>query len=84
VPAGGSVVEAPFLSTVWRVDVRPGERVAAGQPLLALEAMKLETVVPAPGSAEVAEILVTPGTQVAPGTPLVVLAPAGTASGSAA
>ncbi|WP_369793967.1 5-oxoprolinase/urea amidolyase family protein [Actinoplanes sp. SE50/110] len=74
VPDGGALVEAPFVSSVWRVDVRPGDRVAAGQPLLALEAMKLETVVTAPRAATVTDILVTPGAQVAPGSPLVVLA----------
>ncbi|BCJ47314.1 urea carboxylase [Actinoplanes ianthinogenes] len=74
VPEGGALVEAPFVSSVWRVDVRPGDRVTAGQPLLALEAMKLETVVTAPRDATVTDILVTPGAQVAPGSPLVVLA----------
>jgi urea carboxylase len=73
VPDGGALVEAPFVSSVWRVDVRPGDRVRAGQPLLALEAMKLETVVIAPQDGEVAGVLVTPGSQVAPGSPLVVL-----------
>ncbi|GIF22921.1 urea carboxylase [Actinoplanes tereljensis] len=74
VPEGGVLVEAPFVSSVWRIDVRPGDRVEAGQPLLALEAMKLETVVTAPRAGLVADILVSPGTQVAPGNPLVVLA----------
>ncbi|BCJ75943.1 urea carboxylase [Catellatospora sp. IY07-71] len=73
VPDGGALVEAPMLSSVWRVDVRPGDRVSAGQPLLALEAMKLETVIVAPQDGDVADILVTPGSQVAPGSPLVVL-----------
>jgi urea carboxylase len=74
VPDGGVLVEAPFVSSVWRIDVRPGDRVEAGQPLLALEAMKLETVVTAPRAGLVADILVSPGAQVAPGNPLVVLA----------
>ncbi len=74
-PPGGSVVQAPFLSSVWRVDVRPGDRVTAGQPLLALEAMKLETVLAAPLDGEVLEVLVSPGSQVDPGTQLVVIAP---------
>jgi len=74
VPAGGALVDAPFMSSVWRVDVRPGDRVTAGQPLLALEAMKLETVITAPQDGEVAAVLVSPGSQVAPGSPLLVLA----------
>ena len=75
VPAGGTLVEAPFLASVWRVDVRPGDVVDAGAPLLALEAMKLETVVGAPVAGVVAEVVVTPGSQVSGGSPLVVLAP---------
>ncbi|GAA0525745.1 urea carboxylase [Paractinoplanes ferrugineus] len=74
VPEGGVLVEAPFVASVWRVDVRPGDRVEAGQPLLALEAMKLETVVTAPRAGLVTDILVSAGAQVAPGNPLVVLA----------
>ncbi|GAA2875868.1 urea carboxylase [Actinoplanes cyaneus] len=74
VPDGGMLVQAPFVSSVWRVDARPGDSVVAGQPLLALEAMKLETVVLAPCDGVVVDILVTPGAQVAPGNPLVVLA----------
>ncbi|HWS35073.1 MAG TPA: carboxyltransferase domain-containing protein [Actinoplanes sp.] len=74
VPDGGALVEAPFVSNVWRVDVRPGDRIRAGQPLLALEAMKMETVVVAPQDGAVADVLVAPGTQVAPGDPLLVLA----------
>ncbi|TWP52279.1 5-oxoprolinase/urea amidolyase family protein [Lentzea tibetensis] len=70
----GDVVEAPFLATVWRVDVRPGDVVRAGDPLLALEAMKAESVVPAPRDGEVVEVLAGPGDQVGPGTPLVVMA----------
>jgi urea carboxylase len=73
-PPGGHVVEAPFMSTVWRVDVRPGDQVRAGDHLLALEAMKTESVVAAPADGEVVRVLVTPGDQVGPGTALVVLA----------
>ena len=75
VPEGGAVVEAPFLASVWRVDVRPGDVVTAGTPLLALEAMKLESVLSAPRGGVVEQVLVVPGSQVGPGTPLVVLSP---------
>nr|WP_042188873.1 urea carboxylase [Kibdelosporangium sp. MJ126-NF4]CEL18512.1 Urea carboxylase [Kibdelosporangium sp. MJ126-NF4]CTQ97996.1 Urea carboxylase (EC 6.3.4.6) [Kibdelosporangium sp. MJ126-NF4] len=75
-PPGGRVVEAPFAATVWRVDVRPGDRVDKAQPLVALEAMKTETQLVAPAEGVVVDLLVQPGTQVAPGTAVAVLGPA--------
>ncbi|WP_130796955.1 urea carboxylase [Streptomyces otsuchiensis] len=77
VPAGGHLVEAPLSSTVWKVEAAPGTRVAAGDPLLVLEAMKMEVVVRAPGAGVVAEVLVSPGLQAEAGAPLAVLAPGG-------
>lgn len=67
VPEGSTAVTAPFTSTVWQVDVRPGDRVDAGQKLLAVEAMKMESMVHAPVDGHVLEVYVTPGEQVAPG-----------------
>jgi urea carboxylase len=72
-PPGGHVVEAPFAATVWRVDVRPGDQVSAGAPLIALEAMKTEALVRAPAAGEVLDVLVQPGELVGPGTALAVL-----------
>jgi urea carboxylase len=72
-PPGGQLVEAPFVATVWRIDVRPGDRVAAGQPLLALEAMKMESVVASPADGQVVDVVVRPGDLVTPGSTLVVL-----------
>ncbi|MHA5047515.1 5-oxoprolinase/urea amidolyase family protein [Streptomyces sp. SD15] len=76
VPAGGRLIEAEFAASVWQLNVRPGDRVTTGQPLLALEAMKMESRVPAPMDGVVAEILTKPGAQVEAGTALLVLAPA--------
>ncbi|MFJ1973762.1 5-oxoprolinase/urea amidolyase family protein [Streptomyces sp. NPDC087903] len=76
VPAGGRLVEAEFAASVWQVNVGPGDAVTAGQPLLALEAMKMESRVHAPVAGVVTEILAKPGDQVEAGTALVVLAPA--------
>ncbi|MFF3614036.1 5-oxoprolinase/urea amidolyase family protein [Streptomyces sp. NPDC002580] len=75
VPEGGRLIEAEFAASVWQVHVTPGERVTAGQPLLALEAMKMESRVPAPIDGVVRRILAGPGDQVEAGTALVVLAP---------
>ncbi|MFJ2892178.1 5-oxoprolinase/urea amidolyase family protein [Streptomyces sp. NPDC087305] len=76
VPAGGRLVEAEFAASVWQLNVAPGDEVTAGQPLLALEAMKMESRVHAPVAGVVTEILARPGDQVEAGTALVVLAPA--------
>ncbi|MFI9830052.1 5-oxoprolinase/urea amidolyase family protein [Streptomyces sp. NPDC051913] len=76
VPAGGSLIEAEFAASVWQLNVAPGDEVTAGQPLLALEAMKMESRVHAPVDGVVAEILARPGDQVEAGTALLVLAPA--------
>jgi urea carboxylase len=66
-------VDAPFSSSVWKVDVAVGDHVMAGQALLALEAMKMETVLTAPADGIVTRVLVEAGNQVDPGTPLVVV-----------
>ncbi|MET7848136.1 5-oxoprolinase/urea amidolyase family protein [Streptomyces avermitilis] len=79
VPAGGALVEAEFAASVWQLNVGPGDEVTAGQPLLTLEAMKMESRVPAPMAGVVTEILARPGDQVEAGTALVVLAPAASA-----
>ncbi|MEV1080701.1 5-oxoprolinase/urea amidolyase family protein [Streptomyces sp. NPDC050211] len=76
VPAGGRLIEAEFAASVWQLNVGQGDEVTAGQPLLALEAMKMESRVHAPADGVVTEILVGPGDQVEAGTALVVLAPA--------
>ncbi|MFE2299873.1 5-oxoprolinase/urea amidolyase family protein [Streptomyces sp. NPDC059445] len=75
VPAGGRLIEAEFAASVWQLNVAPGEQVTAGQPLLALEAMKMESRVPAPIDGVVQRILTRPGAQVEAGTALLVLAP---------
>jgi urea carboxylase len=72
---GEQRVDAPFTSSVWRIDVTEGQPVKAGQPLLALEAMKMETVLRAPADGVVRRILVTTGHTVDGGDPLVVVGP---------
>ena len=68
VPEGSTAVYAPFTSTVWQVDVRPGDRVDAGQKLLAVEAMKMESMVHAPVRRDTCSRSTSqPGEQVAPG-----------------
>ncbi|MFE2691685.1 5-oxoprolinase/urea amidolyase family protein [Streptomyces mirabilis] len=75
VPPGGRLIEAEFAASVWQLNVKPGDRVTTGQPLLALEAMKMESRVPAPIDGVVQQVLTKPGAQVEAGTALVILAP---------
>ena len=69
----GGAVAAPMPGTVIRVLVAPGDRVEARQPLVVLEAMKMETPVVAPYDGTVAAVHVEEGDAVAGGTLLVEL-----------
>ena len=75
VPAGATAVTAPFTASVWQVGARPGARVAKGDKLISLEAMKMETIITAPHDGIVAGVYTTAGAQVEPGQPLVALVP---------
>jgi biotin carboxyl carrier protein len=55
---------------VLRVLVAPGDAVVAGQPLVVVEAMKMEHQVLAPADGTVATVHVTPGQQVDTGQAL--------------
>jgi urea carboxylase len=77
VPPGATGVTAPFIASVWQVDARPGMRVAKGDKLAALEAMKMETIIAAPHDGTVAEVYTAVGTQVAAGQVLLALIPDG-------
>lgn len=72
-PADATVVTAPMIGNVWRVEVAPGQRVEADAPVAVLEAMKLELPVHTPRTGTVLKVLTTPGAKVEPGTPLVVI-----------
>jgi acetyl/propionyl-CoA carboxylase alpha subunit len=68
-----SALTAPMPGTVIRVLAREGDRVAHRQPLLVLEAMKMETPVVSPYDAVVKAVHVAEGDRVAGGTLLVEL-----------
>jgi len=70
--AAGSLT-APMPGAVVRVLVGAGDAVAVGQPLVVLEAMKMEHTVAAPAAGTVATVSVTAGQQVDAGTVLVVV-----------
>jgi acetyl/propionyl-CoA carboxylase alpha subunit len=70
--ASGTVV-APMPGTVIKVAARAGDRVKARDPLLVLEAMKMETPLVAPWDGTVASVHVADGDRVAGGAVLVEL-----------
>ena len=74
--AGGSGplrIVAPMPGKIVRVLVRTGEAVHARQPLIVIEAMKMENELRAAGSGTVAEIRVTDGQSVEAGALLAVI-----------
>ncbi|TGD97790.1 pyruvate carboxylase [Methylobacterium nonmethylotrophicum] len=71
---------APMPGSISTVAVREGQAVRAGDVVMTIEAMKMETLLHAPCDGVVAELLVAPGQTVDAKDLLVVLAP-GTADG---
>lgn len=70
---GGGVVNAVMPGVVVDVLVSPGDEVAEGQPLLLLEAMKMQNEIPAPSAGTVEAVHVEPGRAVAAGEKLITL-----------
>jgi len=65
VPASGDGrVKAPIPGLVTRLFVERGAHVSAGQPLLLIEAMKMENAIAAPREGTVSELFVTEGQRV--------------------
>jgi len=70
--AAGSLL-APMPGAVVRVAAAQGQHVTVGQPLVVLEAMKMEHTVAAPVDGVVAALHVRPGDQVESGQALAVV-----------
>ncbi|MGH3150069.1 MAG: carboxyl transferase domain-containing protein [Streptosporangiaceae bacterium] len=70
-------VRAPFTCTVLSVAVAAGDRVASGDELLVIEAMKMEHVIRAEAAGQVRSVPSAVGGTVTEGAVLVVLAPSG-------
>ncbi len=69
----GSLV-APMPGNVVRIEAARGAAVTAGQPVLVLEAMKMEHVITAPSAGVIDELRVAQGDQVAAGDVLAIVA----------
>lgn len=67
---GDASLEAPMPGTIIKLLVAEGEQVSAGQPLLIMEAMKMEHTVTAPYAGTVAKLPYRQGQQVSGGVAL--------------
>ena len=72
-PADPTHVAAAMPGMVIGVAIAAGNKVAKGQKLLSLEAMKMETVINAERDGEIAQLLVSSGSQVEAGDLLLIL-----------
>jgi 3-methylcrotonyl-CoA carboxylase alpha subunit len=73
-------VDAPMPGKVLKVLVAEGQPVAPGDPLIVLEAMKMETTLYAESAAMVAKICVVDGQMVDHGARLIELSPVATSA----
>jgi len=72
-PDNANHIAAPMPGKVSSVAVKPGQKIGAGERLLSIEAMKMETAVYSPREATVSELLVKAGAVVEAKDLLVVL-----------
>ncbi|WP_369157361.1 sodium-extruding oxaloacetate decarboxylase subunit alpha [Candidatus Thiodiazotropha sp. LNASS1] len=70
---GGDVINAPLSGNIHAIKVAAGDAIAAGDVVMVLEAMKMETEVRATSAGTVAQILVKEGETVQVGSPLLSL-----------
>jgi len=73
IAAGEAAIEAPMPGLVIRYLVAEGAQVKAGEPVVVLEAMKMENALPSPKDGVVKRLAVKPGTKVAKGAVLAVI-----------
>jgi acetyl-CoA carboxylase biotin carboxyl carrier protein len=66
-------IKAHITGVVFQITARPGDRVAAGDPVIVLESMKMEIPVEAPRAGAVTEIRVAQGQTVQEGDTVAVL-----------
>ncbi len=64
-------IKAPMPGLIIDLKVKPGDEVKAGQPLLVLEAMKMENIIKSPGDAVVKSVKVEKGKSVEKGQVLI-------------
>lgn len=71
--AGGGAVPSPLAGKVVSIDAAIGAQVQAGQQIVTLEAMKMNTVVSAPSGGTIKAVHVAPGDSVEEGQALLTI-----------
>ena len=66
-------LETPVTGVVWKVMAGPGAKVAAGDPVVVMESMKMEIPVEAPADGTITEVLVAEGDPARQDDPVAVL-----------
>jgi len=72
-PPNGRAVATQLAGNVWKVPVKPGDAVVAGDVLVIVESMKMEFAVEAPCAGKVLQVFCHEGSQVSAGQDLLVL-----------
>ncbi|XOV81189.1 MAG: sodium-extruding oxaloacetate decarboxylase subunit alpha [Aestuariibacter sp.] len=70
--SGGEPLNAPLSGNIFKVLVNSGDQVAAGDVVIIMEAMKMETEVRATGAGTVTQVIAKEGDAVQAGQPLIV------------
>jgi urea carboxylase len=75
VPQGAELVEAPLGGSVWKMLVKPGDRVEKGAVIAVIEAMKTECDVASPEAGFVRAVYAVERQAIAAGAPMIALGP---------
>ncbi len=73
-PDGSELIEAPLGGSLWKMLVKPGDRIEKGAVIAVIEAMKAECDVPSPSSGVVTGVYARENQAIAPGAALIALA----------
>ena len=72
-PEGSDLIEAPFGGSVWKLMVAPGDKVAAGDVIAVIEAMKMECPFESPADGTIAALYIAERDALQPGSPMLAL-----------
>jgi urea carboxylase len=73
IPPGCLAVASSVTGSVWELVVKPGDQVAVGDPLVIMEAMKMEITIAADEAGTVREVLAAQGSPVSAGQAVIIL-----------